>query len=128
MRVLLADDEAKVRSALKLLLEQQPDLSIVGEAGNVEMLFHCLESNCDITSHDVLILDWELPGFRSGGQLSALRNSYPYIKVVALSCLPDARKASILAGADAFVSKNEPPDRILTVIEEIAGQNPSSPA
>lgn len=121
--MILADDEAKVRSALKLLLEQQPDIHVVGEAGNAEALSGCLGPVCAGELPDLLILDWELPGLNLESGLTPFRASNPNLKVVALSCLPGARKASIYAGADAFVSKNDPPDRILSVLEEIAGWN-----
>ena len=58
MRVLLADDQVKVRFALRVLLERQPDVAVVGEASDARELVDQLAA----TRPDALLLDWELPG------------------------------------------------------------------
>jgi len=122
MRVLLADDQANVRSALRLLLAQEPDLDIVGEATETEGLLAQAEATCP----DLVLLDWELPGMEAAdrsmdaGQrlLLALRASHPGLKVIALSVYPEARQPALAAGADAFVSKGDPPDRLLAAVDD----------
>ena len=114
MRVLLADDQTKVRSALRLLLEQEPGLSVVGEAAEAEDLL----AQAEATQPDLVLLDWELPGLRTDDQLSVLRALCPQLKVIALSGQPEARRAALSAGADAFVSKGEPPERLLAAVED----------
>ena len=57
MRVLLADDQMKVRSALRLLLEQEPGLSVVGEAAEAKDLL----AQVGTERPDLVLLDWELP-------------------------------------------------------------------
>ena len=115
MRVLLADDQSKVRSALRLLLEQQPGLSVVSEAAEAEDLLAQVEA----TQPDLVLLDWELPGLRADDRLPALRTRCPRLKVIALSGRPEARQAALTAGADAFVSKGEPPERLLTTLRAV---------
>jgi len=115
MRVLLADDQSKVRSALRLLLEQQPGLSVVSEAVEAEDLLAQVEAS----QPDLVLLDWELPGLRADDRLSALRRLCPRLKVIALSGRPEARQAALTAGADAFVSKGEPPERLLTTLRAV---------
>jgi DNA-binding NarL/FixJ family response regulator len=112
MRVLLADDQSKVRSALRLLLEQEPGLTVVGEVAETEGLLAQVEA----TQPDLVLLDWELPGLRSDDRLSALRTLCPRLKVIALSGQPEARRAALAAGADAFVSKGDPPERLLEAV------------
>jgi DNA-binding NarL/FixJ family response regulator len=114
MRVLLADDQTKVRSALRLLLEQEPGLSVVGEAAEAEDLLAQVET----TQPDLVLLDWELPGLRTDDRLSVLRALCPQLKVIALSGQPEARRAALSAGADAFVSKGEPPEQLLAAVED----------
>ena len=58
LRVLLADDRASVRAALRLLLEQEPHVTIMGEAADATGLL-LLASKPDA---QLLLLDWELPG------------------------------------------------------------------
>lgn len=114
MRVLLADDQAKVRSALRLLLEQEPDLNVLGEAVDAQGLLDWVRAACP----DVVLLDWELPGLKANSLLPILRQLCPHLKVIALSGRPEARGAALAAGADAFVSKGDLPERLLAAVRE----------
>jgi len=113
MRILLADDEPKVRFALRALLQRQPGLTVLGEAIDAQHLLAQTEG----TYPDLVLLDWELPGLASVDLLSALRGVYPDVVVIALSGRPGARRAALNAGADAFVSKGDPPERLLAAID-----------
>jgi DNA-binding NarL/FixJ family response regulator len=113
MRILLADDQPKVRFALRVLLERQPGLAIVGEATDRNDLLHHVQ----MTLPDVVLLGWELPGLRATDSLSLLRQIRPNLLVIALSGRSEARLAALSAGADAFVSKGDPPDRLLAAIK-----------
>lgn len=115
MRVLLADDEPKVRSALRLLLEQEPDLRVVGEAGDAQSMLDSLS----ICQPDLLLLDWGLPGFPAVEQIARLRASNPNMRVVVLSARLDARLAALEAGADLFISKCDPPNRFLASLRSL---------
>ncbi len=112
MDVLLADDQPKVRSALRLLLEHQPDIDVLGEAVNATGLLDWVRA----ASPDLVLLDWELPSFEPG-VLRTLRDLCPSADVIALSGQPEARQAALSAGADGFVSKGDPPERLLAAIE-----------
>jgi DNA-binding NarL/FixJ family response regulator len=111
--VLLADDEDKVRSALRLLLEQERGLLVVGEAATVEELLIRVASE----RPNLLLVDWELPRLQAEDVLPALRACCPCMSVIALSGRPEARRAALASGADAFVSKGDPPDRLLAALE-----------
>ena len=121
MRVLLADDQVNVRSALRLLLAQEPDLDVVGEATGTEELL----AQAKIVHPDLVLLDWELPGLQptdpatdSGQQLLlTLHACHPGLRVIALSGRPEACQAALAAGADAFVSKGDPPERLLAAVD-----------
>ena len=122
MRILVADDQTKVRSALKLLLEQELGLSVVGEASEVESLLAQMET----IQPDLVLLDWELPGRQVGssggletGLLATLRTSCPRLKVIALSGRPEARQVALTAGADAFVLKGDNPEQLMTTIRQL---------
>jgi DNA-binding NarL/FixJ family response regulator len=112
MRVFLTDDEEKVRSALRLLLEMEPDIDVVGETAEAEALLAQVEE----MQPDVVLLDWELTDAFHNGLLPTLHARCPHLQVIALSGLPEARGASLAAGADAFVSKSDPPDRLLDAL------------
>lgn len=112
MRILLADDQKKVCSALQLLLGLEPGVEIVGETAEARHLLQQVEQ----TLPDVILLDWELPGFSPNGLLHRLHALFPGLKVIALSGRPEARQAALEAGVDAFVSKCDPPDRLLAAL------------
>jgi DNA-binding NarL/FixJ family response regulator len=114
LRVLLADDQLAVRSALRLVLEQEPDIEIVGECAETE----CLLAEVGRARPDLLLLDWELPGLPAADLLSALHSLSPNTKVVALSGRPEARGPALETGASAFVSKGDPPEHLLAIIND----------
>jgi len=116
LRILLADDQSKVRSALKLLLEQHPAMNVVAEAADSETLL----TRAKETRPDLTLLDWELPGQAAVDLLPALRATCPTLYVIALSSRPEASQAALADGVDSFVSKGEPPERLLAAIDKCA--------
>ena len=117
MRVILADDQAKVRSALRLLLEHRPDVEILGEAVDATGLLDWVKAVCP----DLVLLAWELPGLPAAALLPLLHNHCPGLRVIALSSRPEAHQAALDAGADAFVSKGDPPEKLLNAIGKTDG-------
>lgn len=113
MRILLADDDTGVRSALRLLLEQE-GFCVVDEAVDADDLLEQAKATCP----DLVLLDWSLPRMAAGSLLSALRSACPDLRVVALSGRPEVRRAALAAGVEAFVSKTDPPERVLSVIRD----------
>lgn len=118
MHILLADRQPKVRYALRVLLERQPGVVIVGEAVNADDLI----SQARAKRPDLVLLDWDLPGLTPTGSLSFLRKICPEMSVIALSGHAEARQGALGAGADAFASKVDPPERLLATIRECASR------
>jgi DNA-binding NarL/FixJ family response regulator len=114
MRILVADAQPKVRFALKVLLEHQSELEVVGETGSAMELLDMLDEKAP----DVLLVGWELPGLAANGSVTAFQAVRPEIIVVALSAIPEARKCALESGADFFVSKSDPPERLLAALRE----------
>lgn len=113
MHILLADDQKKVRFALRVLLEHVPGVSIVGEAANPAELVNQIRETCP----DVLLLAWELADRDAASLLPELRLLCPNLVVIVLSGRPEVRNGALEAGADAFVSKGDPPECLLEAIE-----------
>jgi DNA-binding NarL/FixJ family response regulator len=112
MRILLADDQRRVRFALRVLLEQQPGMTVVGEATTGRDLLDQITA----TRPDALLLDWELPGLSAGRAVAALHKVFPRLVVIALSGRSEARQDAEAAGANAFVSKVDPPECLLAAL------------
>ena len=114
MRVLLADKQSKVRFALAALLEQQAHITIVGEvqdsAGLLDQVKHYRP--------DLVLLDWSLPGRDAVDVLVHLHKTHPDLSIIVMSGRPEMSQLAIAAGADAFVSKAEPPDRLLAAVNQ----------
>jgi DNA-binding NarL/FixJ family response regulator len=108
VRVLLAAPQPDVRTALRLLLLDL-GMEVVGEAADwVANLALAPE-----TRPDMLLVDWELISKGSGNTLSQLRAACPAAVVIVLISQLDARQqAALSAGADAFISRGEMPDRV----------------
>ena len=114
MRILLADDQDKVRSALRFLLDQEKGLDVVAEVLDAQELV----TQTEAVAPDLVFLDWELAGLEDR-TLSTLRRIRPGLCVITLSGRPEAREAALAAGADVFVSKVGPPERLLMAIRVV---------
>lgn len=115
MRILLADEQVKVRFALRVLLEQQPGLEIAGEAVDGQGLLAMVNA----VSPDVILVDWKLPGLSGGQLLASLQNGNPDLAIIVLSPRLEARQAALDAGARAFVCKCDAPQQLLAAISSI---------
>ncbi len=120
MDVLLADDQTKVRSALRLLLEQEPGFRIVGETADAAALLQAV----GIKAPDFVLLDWELPGLNPEQLLRLLNLGFPSLKVIVMSTQPQAEQQALAAGADGFLSKSSSPDHLPAVIRGLFREVP----
>ncbi len=117
LRILVADSRPDVRSALKLLVEQDAGMVVSSEARRGGDVLEQVKATCP----DVIILDCDLPGLQAGDLLRAVRTVCPGVWVVAICARSEARHAALSAGADAFVSKAEPPQSLLSTIRQGTG-------
>ena len=119
MYVVLADDQVDVRRALTFVLEHECDLQLASEACNADELLHWLSGICP----DLVLLDWELPG---GGRelIRRMREIHRGVKIIALSVRPEARDEALSAGVQGFVSKGDPPERLLGVVHSLRSDAP----
>lgn len=126
MRVLLADDQVWLRSAIRFLLEEEADVREIDEAGDLRTLI----ANAQKSRPGLILLDWELPGLRLGQTdsdlLHALRVDNPQVKIIVLSGRPEAGKDALEAGADEFVSKADPPDTLLAIVRRAVATYPNT--
>lgn len=112
MRVYIADDQLRVRDALRLLLSQEQDLQLVGEAADARLLLR----EARALRPDLILLDWELPGLADTHPLAALRKAAPNSMLLALSGQPDKSAVAMREGAFTFVAKTDPPEVLLDAI------------
>jgi two-component system response regulator DesR len=119
VKVLIADDDPHVRSAVGLVLANEPGISIVADCPTPDGLVEqVVESGAD-----VLLVDWDMPGFRRTADLRRLHADAPYCHVVALSAHPEERHAALNAGVVSFMCKYDSPERLLSIIRELNSQH-----
>jgi DNA-binding NarL/FixJ family response regulator len=111
-RVVVVDRMANVRSALFLMLSQQPDITIAGDRGTTDGL---LEYLIDVQA-TILLLDWTLVQNDPAGQMQSFHASCPGLVIIALSTRPEHHPESLHAGAHAFVCKGDEPANLLKLI------------
>jgi DNA-binding NarL/FixJ family response regulator len=114
MRVIVADDQIEVRSALRLLLEEKPGIEVIAEVKSSKELLRVVKAE----SPELVLLDWELPGAPPEELVTDLLSLSPSLSVVALSSHPQMRQSALAAGAGDFVCKAEPPETLLTILEK----------
>jgi DNA-binding NarL/FixJ family response regulator len=118
MRVVLADDQVWLRSALRLLLEHEPNLEVVGEVDNAGELPQATAT----LQPDLIVLDWDLAELKTPGArqqlMTTLRTLQPQLYIIALTGNHDWERFCSTTGADAFVSKAEPPNCLLAAIHQ----------
>lgn len=119
MRVFLADNQAKVRSALRLVLEQDPGIKVVGEVDDPCSLLEQVEE----TAPDVLMLDWDLPCTSIIELVSSLLEKFPQMLVVAMSGRMEAQREAFDAGVNAFINKGAPPESLFEILHAIANKH-----
>ncbi len=120
-RVYLADAKPEERSALRLLLLDL-NLEVVGEAADWSSAL----AQAPVSRTDMLVVDWDLLPNTSGAALEELRKACPAALVIVLISHLDARQqAALSAGADAFISKGEMPERVAEHLRTIAASIPA---
>lgn len=111
MRVLIADDNTSVRSALCLMLKEAGDF-VIAEASDANDLLVAVKEECP----DLVLLDWDLPGITDGEIIPALRAICPGLPVVVLSSSPEVKAPAFDAGASDFLDKASPPDKVRDIL------------
>jgi DNA-binding NarL/FixJ family response regulator len=107
-RIYLADAKLEERSALRLLL-QDLKMEVGGEAADWAITL----AQAPSSRAELLLVDWELLPNAPTAALEELRRACPTALVIVLLSHLDARQqAALSAGADAFISKGEMPERV----------------
>jgi len=118
VRVLIADDNSEIRSALGLVLyELWPDCVTVEARDADEAAAHL--DTLHAVRLDLILLDWELPGIDAPGFIAGLGSRFPECPVIAMSSRPEVREQSLVAGAAHFVGTNDPPQQLLELLRSL---------
>ncbi len=117
IRVLIADDEDMIRTALAALLRLEDDLEVVAECRDGES---AVERALDLRP-DVCLLDLEMPGIDGVEAAARIRQRIPArCVVVTRHARPGVLRRALSAGVDGFVPKSRRADDVAAVIREVA--------
>ncbi|TDD11277.1 response regulator [Nonomuraea diastatica] len=111
IKVLLADDHELVRVGFKLMLDAQPDMGVVGEAGDGARAVDL----CRRLRPDVVLMDLHMPGLDGVRATELITSELPEVRVLALSTfdLDENVVAALRAGAGGFLPKDVSPEELI---------------
>ena len=122
IQVILVDDQQLVRAGLAMVIDSQPDLGVVGQAGDGAEAVHLVAA----TACDVVLMDVRMPGLDG---LEATRRilaaadrrgtTPPRIVMLTTYDLDEYLLTAIRAGASGFLLKNTPPEDLLSAIRTV---------
>jgi DNA-binding NarL/FixJ family response regulator len=118
-RILVVDDHPIVRQGLALLINQEADLLVCGEAEEAMGAMHVLASS----KPDILIVDISLNGPDGIDLLKNIRSVYPTLPVLILSMHDESIYAerALRAGANGYIMKQEATEKVLVALRRILG-------
>jgi two-component system NarL family response regulator len=117
IRILIAEDHLIARAGVQAIVNAQPDMLIVAEAGNGEQALTLYRKH----RPDVTLMDMRMPVMNGFAALATLRAEFPDARVVALSTFggdEDIRRA-LGAGAQAYLTKDVLPDELIGAIRVV---------
>ena len=118
LRVLLADDHAIVRQGLKLLIDSQPDMAVVGESADGDGVL----DQATALKPDIIVMDISMPGMNGLVATRTLKRAQPKVTIVALTRHDDDTYLEELlrAGASGYILKQSAPMELLQAIRAVA--------
>ncbi len=117
LRILLVDDHHVVRLGLRSLLEGEPDLAVVGEAGNASEALQMVRQ----LQPDIVLMDIRLPDKNGIEACREIKQQYPRIHVLMLTSYADDDMVTeaIVAGATGYVLKQLSTDELLKAVRTV---------
>lgn len=120
IKILMVDDHALLRETLRDRLDGEADLEVVGQAGNADDAIGLAEQ----LHPQVVLMDIDMPGKSCFAAARTIRTVDPDTSIIFLSAFFHDRyiESALDAGATGYITKDEPPDRILEAVRMAARQ------
>ncbi|KAM3091415.1 response regulator [Phormidesmis sp. 146-35] len=114
IRLLIVDDQSLIRQGLKAMLEQEPDLQVVGDAENGKVALEQVEA----LQPDVVLMDIRMPEMDGRTATKLITQNFPNVKVLVLSTFDDDAylAGAIRAGAKGYLLKDMPSKELADAI------------
>jgi DNA-binding NarL/FixJ family response regulator len=116
-KVLIVDDDQRLRSGLRRLLEKEGNLSVVGEAGDGALAYELAQAG----TIDVILMDLQMPRVNGLDATRMIKAEQPETKIIVLTQHQEDpyRRAALECGADAFLPKQTRLRDLLATIREL---------
>ena len=116
--VLLAEDHTIVRKGLRSLLDNEPNIKVMGEAANGKEAIRILEEG---TKVNLIVADLNMPGMPGNEFIKYLKSNFPSLKIIILSMSDNDKHVSeaFRAGADCYLLKNVSKDELIFAIRHV---------
>jgi DNA-binding NarL/FixJ family response regulator len=117
VRVLILDDHKLVRAGLRMLLQHEPEVEVVGEAESGD---HALDL-CSTLAPDIALVDLAMPGMTGWQVLAELKARAPAVKVIILSVHSTEEHVvrALRAGARGYVLKEAAPQELISAVRTV---------
>ncbi len=119
IRAMLVDDQEMVRVGFRMILQSEPDITVVGEAGDGAVAVQLVPQ----AQPDVVLMDVRMPRLDGIEACERIRREHPDVRVMMLTTfdLDDYVHAALRAGASGFMLKDAPAEQLVDAIRIIAG-------
>jgi DNA-binding NarL/FixJ family response regulator len=117
VRILLADDHAVLRAGLRMLLSAEPDMEVVGEAGDGQQV----QEQAQSLNPDIILLDLTMPGTDGLTALPRLKKVVPHSRILILTMHEDEAylRQALQNGASGYVLKKAVDTELLSAIRAV---------
>lgn len=117
VKIMIVDDHSMVRSGLRLIIEHEQDMKVVGEAGSGEKAVEIVSK----LMPDIILMDISLPGINGVETTKAILEISPDTKIIALTMYPEDTylEAFIKAGGVGYIPKSAADHDLINVIRTV---------
>lgn len=114
-QILIVDDQPRARQSLRALLSTWSPASALREAADGREAMQLVEAQ----PPDVVVMDVRMPSMNGLLATRAIKARWPQVRVLVLTLYGEHETEALAAGADAFLGKGEPPERLLAVLSRL---------
>src|SRR5215208_1050770 len=116
LRILIVDDQQRARRSLMALLATRFQLAEMCEAANGMEAVRCVEE----CKPDIVLMDARMPEMDGIEATRIIKTKSKHTPVIVLSMYLEYQEPALAAGADAFINKGDPPERLLDALTKVS--------